>query len=182
MCHCHSMVAPWSRPRALPTWPGLVQSAARILPTFPESLSAVAQGSLEQLGVEVRTGSRVEAVDELGVTIGEQQIPARTVLWAAAWSLPLQEDGSRWVVIRLVVYWWVRISPCPDIQTSLQWVTLLRAKRGQVGMCLGSRQPPSRREHMLLARSAPASLGNLRHRPLAIVTGVASPPSAASPP
>jgi NADH dehydrogenase FAD-containing subunit/uncharacterized membrane protein YphA (DoxX/SURF4 family) len=61
----------------------LVQSAARILPTFPESLSAVAQGSLEQLGVEVRTGSRVEAVDELGVTIGGQQIPARTVLWAA---------------------------------------------------------------------------------------------------
>ena len=61
----------------------LVQSADRILPAFPKSLSILAQRSLVALGVEVFTGSRVDAINAFGVTIGEQQIPARTVLWAA---------------------------------------------------------------------------------------------------
>ncbi|HEY4340471.1 MAG TPA: NAD(P)/FAD-dependent oxidoreductase [Steroidobacteraceae bacterium] len=61
----------------------LVQSAARILPSFPETLAVIAQHSLERLGVEVFTGERVEAIDEQGVTIGGKRLAARTVLWAA---------------------------------------------------------------------------------------------------
>jgi NADH dehydrogenase/putative oxidoreductase len=61
----------------------LVQSADRILPTFPTSLSLLAQRSLAALGVEVLTDSRVTGINEFGVTIAAQQIPARTVLWAA---------------------------------------------------------------------------------------------------
>jgi NADH dehydrogenase/putative oxidoreductase len=61
----------------------LVQSAARVLPSFDEKLSAIAQRSLEKLGVEVMLGSRVEHIDADGVAVSGQRIAARTVLWAA---------------------------------------------------------------------------------------------------
>jgi NADH dehydrogenase/putative oxidoreductase len=61
----------------------LVQSAPRLLPAFPESLAAIARRSLEKLGVEVQTGSRVEAIDAEGVTVSGKRIVAKTVLWAA---------------------------------------------------------------------------------------------------
>lgn len=72
----------------------LVQSAARILPAFPEPLSSIARRSLEQLGVEVRTGQPVEAIDHLGVRIGGEHIPARTVLWAAG---VVASPAARWL-------------------------------------------------------------------------------------
>jgi NADH dehydrogenase FAD-containing subunit/uncharacterized membrane protein YphA (DoxX/SURF4 family) len=61
----------------------LVQAGPRVLPTFPETLSVRAKEALEKLGIEVRLNSRVSAVDEAGVLVGEDRIPARTVLWAA---------------------------------------------------------------------------------------------------
>jgi putative oxidoreductase len=61
----------------------LVQSGPRVLPTFPERLSMIARRSLEQLGVDVHTDSRVEFIDSAGVRINGQPIAARTVLWAA---------------------------------------------------------------------------------------------------
>jgi NADH dehydrogenase/putative oxidoreductase len=61
----------------------LVQAAPRILPTFPEALSAKAQRALEKLGVEVLLNSRVEKIDEHGVTVSGTRIASRTVLWAA---------------------------------------------------------------------------------------------------
>jgi NADH dehydrogenase/putative oxidoreductase len=61
----------------------LVQAAPRILPTFPDALSAKAQRALEQLGVEVLLNSRVEEIDEHGVTVSRTRIASRTVLWAA---------------------------------------------------------------------------------------------------
>src|SRR3546814_3404654 len=38
---------------------------------------------LEKLGVEVRTGTPVNAIDADGVLLGDEPIAARTVLWAA---------------------------------------------------------------------------------------------------
>ncbi len=61
----------------------LVQSGPRVLPTFPEALSAKAQRALEALGVEVRLNSRVERIDAAGVFVSGERIPSRTVLWAA---------------------------------------------------------------------------------------------------
>jgi NADH dehydrogenase/putative oxidoreductase len=61
----------------------LVQAGPRVLPTFPETLSTRAKVALEKLGIEVRLNSRVSAVDEEGVLIGEERMAARTVLWAA---------------------------------------------------------------------------------------------------
>ena len=66
----------------------LLEGGARILNTYPETLSARAVRQLQKLGVEVRVSAQVNNVDENGVTVGEdprkcEQISARTVLWAA---------------------------------------------------------------------------------------------------
>lgn len=61
----------------------LVQSAPRILPTFPEPLSAFAEQTLKKLGVEILTKNRVEEVDEAGVIVSGRRLEARTVFWAA---------------------------------------------------------------------------------------------------
>ena len=61
----------------------LVQSAPRLLPAFPESLSEVSAQSLRMLGVEVLTKSRVEKMDAEGVLVSGQRIGSRTVFWAA---------------------------------------------------------------------------------------------------
>ena len=72
----------------------LVQSAPRLLPTFPEALSARARQSLEALGVEVRLGSRVELIDDQGISVSGQRIAARTVLWAAGVKA---SPAARWI-------------------------------------------------------------------------------------
>jgi putative oxidoreductase len=61
----------------------LVQSGPRVLPAFNENLAAIAQRSLQRLGVEVLVGSRVDNIDALGVSVAGKRIAARTVLWAA---------------------------------------------------------------------------------------------------
>ncbi len=61
----------------------LLEAGPRVLSTFPETLSAKARTQLERLGVEVRTGTAVAAIDGDGVLLGDERIAARTVLWAA---------------------------------------------------------------------------------------------------
>jgi NADH dehydrogenase len=84
----------------------LVEAGERILPTYPESLSRKAQMQLERLGVEVRTGATVTAVDAGGVDLGEEHVPTGTVLWAAGVaasplgaSLGVPLDGQGRVVV-----------------------------------------------------------------------------------
>jgi NADH dehydrogenase len=61
----------------------LVEAGPRILPSFTEASSARAKEQLEKLGAEVLTGARVTNIDGHGVTLEDQCIPARTVLWGA---------------------------------------------------------------------------------------------------
>lgn len=61
----------------------LAEAGPRILPTFPASLSARAQRDLEEMGVEVRTATRVTGVDRVGVRFADERVEARTVVWAA---------------------------------------------------------------------------------------------------
>ena len=61
----------------------LVEAGPRILPTYPEELSASAEAQLQRLGVEVVTGKHVTAIDATGVTVENQPVPAATTLWAA---------------------------------------------------------------------------------------------------
>jgi NADH dehydrogenase len=65
----------------------LVEAADRVLTTFPPSLSAKAERSLQRLGVTVQTGRAVTAVDAGGVVLdGAERIESRTVVWAAGVS------------------------------------------------------------------------------------------------
>jgi len=65
----------------------LLEGGPRILPTYPEDLSAKAKAALIKLRVTPRTGVFVTDIDEGGVTVktatGSQRISARTVIWAA---------------------------------------------------------------------------------------------------
>ncbi len=61
----------------------LVEAAPRLLTPFDPSLSQAAKRSLEQLGVTVRLGAAVTAVDADGVSLGADRIEARTVIWGA---------------------------------------------------------------------------------------------------
>ena len=61
----------------------LVQSAPRVLPAFSPVLSAHAERSLRDLGVEVRTDAKVTQIDQDGVEIDGLRIAARTAFWAA---------------------------------------------------------------------------------------------------
>jgi len=66
----------------------LVEAMERVLPPYPPDRSRSAQRQLERLGVEVRTNTRVVGIDERAARVAAadgsaQEIPARTVLWAA---------------------------------------------------------------------------------------------------
>jgi NADH dehydrogenase len=61
----------------------LAEAGPRILATFPQELSRKAQARLERVGVEVRLGLAVNAIDEASVVIGDERIPCRTVIWTA---------------------------------------------------------------------------------------------------
>jgi NADH:quinone reductase (non-electrogenic) len=72
----------------------LYEAAPRILPTFPEALSAKAQRHLESLGVEVYTHTRVTSVDEGGIAANGKRVAASTVLWGAG---VLASPAGRWL-------------------------------------------------------------------------------------
>jgi NADH:ubiquinone reductase (H+-translocating) len=61
----------------------LLEGTSRVLPGYPEKLSAKARGQLERLGVEVRTDAMVTRIEPDTVHVGEERIEAGSVFWAA---------------------------------------------------------------------------------------------------
>jgi NADH dehydrogenase len=61
----------------------LIEGSPRVLAAFPPELSASAQRQLEKLGVEVRTGVRVEAIRAGELVVAGETIRADSVVWAA---------------------------------------------------------------------------------------------------
>ncbi|MDB5751048.1 MAG: dehydrogenase [Ramlibacter sp.] len=66
----------------------LLEGGPRVLQAMPEVLSASAQRQLEKLGVQVRVGARVVAIDGTGLQVQPDtgdacRIDARCVVWAA---------------------------------------------------------------------------------------------------
>jgi len=66
----------------------LAQGADRLLPAFPEDLSAYAKEALEKLGVEVMLDKLVSVDGSNGVTIEGEDTPCATVIWAAGVAVP----------------------------------------------------------------------------------------------
>ncbi|HEX8242295.1 MAG TPA: NAD(P)/FAD-dependent oxidoreductase, partial [Longimicrobium sp.] len=61
----------------------LIEGGPRVLAAYHPDLSAYARRALERVGVTVRLDSIVTRVEENGVWVGDEFIPARTVVWAA---------------------------------------------------------------------------------------------------
>jgi NADH dehydrogenase len=61
----------------------LIEAGPRVLAGFPEDLSAYAQRSLEDLGVEVVLGMAVTECSAEGVVYGGNTLEAKTLIWAA---------------------------------------------------------------------------------------------------
>lgn len=61
----------------------LLEGGPSLLSAFPETLRETARRDLEQLGVQVHTGSIVTKVEAEAVFVGERRIAAATILWAA---------------------------------------------------------------------------------------------------
>ncbi|MBS7457268.1 NAD(P)/FAD-dependent oxidoreductase [Coralloluteibacterium stylophorae] len=67
----------------------LIESGPRLLAPFPERVAGAATRKLEQLGIEVRVGTRVTAVDEAGFHLeGGETVPAELKVWAAGVKAP----------------------------------------------------------------------------------------------
>jgi NADH dehydrogenase len=64
----------------------LLEGGPRVLPAFPEDLSASAEKQLNDMGVEVRTNALVTNVESGVVTVGKEKIPASVILWGAGVS------------------------------------------------------------------------------------------------
>jgi NADH:ubiquinone reductase (H+-translocating) len=61
----------------------LVEGGPKILPSYPDELSEHARRDLENLGVDVRTGTLVSEIGPHHVVAGSDRIHAHTILWAA---------------------------------------------------------------------------------------------------
>ena len=115
----------------------LYEAAPRVLPTFPEDLSAKAQRHLESLGVKVYTNTRVTSVDADGVVAGGQRVRSSTVLWGAG---VLASPAGHWLGAamdksgKIIVGSDLSVPNHPEILQLATRRTALRAR----GICWGS--------------------------------------------
>jgi NADH dehydrogenase len=61
----------------------LLEGGPRVLPTYPQDLSASAERQLKDMGVEVRTNAMVTNIEQGSVSVGKEKIPASVILWGA---------------------------------------------------------------------------------------------------
>lgn len=81
----------------------LVEALDRIMPEIPESLARFATGELRRRGIELRTGTRLERMDDRSADLSTgEKVPTRLVCWTAGvrppavireLGLPLAEGG-----------------------------------------------------------------------------------------
>ncbi len=64
----------------------LLEGGSRVLPSYPEDLSASAERQLKSMGVEVRNGAMVTNLEPEAVWVGKERIPAAVILWGAGVS------------------------------------------------------------------------------------------------
>jgi NADH dehydrogenase len=61
----------------------LVEAGPRVLGSFADKLGAYAQKTLMRMGVEILLNTKVDQIDDMGITAGGRRIEARTVIWGA---------------------------------------------------------------------------------------------------
>ncbi len=91
----------------------LVDMGQRPLGTFAEKLSEAARLRLLQLGVEVRLGKAVQAIDGDGALVGDERIPSKTVIWSAGVA---PSPAGKWLGCEVDRAGRVRIRPDLTVQ------------------------------------------------------------------
>jgi NADH dehydrogenase len=86
----------------------LIEAGPRLLPLFTERLSDYAARALRREGVEVRTGHPVTECTAEGIRIGDDVIPARTLIWAAGVQA---SRAAQWLVAEADRAGRVRVEP-----------------------------------------------------------------------
>jgi NADH:ubiquinone reductase (H+-translocating) len=61
----------------------LIEAGPKVLGNFDEELSAYAERSLTEMGVEVELGAPVTAIDADGVSFGDKRVFSKTIIWGA---------------------------------------------------------------------------------------------------
>ena len=61
----------------------LCEAGSRVLPAFPQRLSAYAGHALEGLGIEVLLGQAVREINAKGLTVGDARIETPNIIWCA---------------------------------------------------------------------------------------------------
>jgi len=74
----------------------LIEGGGRILPALPADLSEFALKELQKKGVEVKLNRTVTGCNTNGVQIGDDYLPAATVIWAAGVAA---SPAARWLGI-----------------------------------------------------------------------------------
>ncbi len=72
----------------------LVEAGPRVLPAFPAGQTDYVQATLERMGVEVKTNTRVTGCDDRGVDTNAGRIEADTIVWAAGVAA---SPAARWL-------------------------------------------------------------------------------------
>jgi NADH dehydrogenase len=72
----------------------LIEAGPRVLPTLSQDLSDYARASLEKMGVDVRTDTRVTGCDGRGVDLANGRLDAGTIIWAAG---VVASPAARWL-------------------------------------------------------------------------------------
>ncbi len=145
----------------------LLEAGPRVLSSFPESLSEKARTQLQKLGVEVRTGVPVAAIDGEGVKLGEERIAARTVLWAAGVAasplardlgVPLDRAG------RVIVQPDLTVPGHPDIFSAGDLASLQYAGKPVPGVAPAAKQMGRHVAHAIRARLQGRAPAPFRYR------------------
>ncbi len=84
----------------------LIEGTERVLPPFPEKLSAYTRKTLEKMGVKVLTKTIVTEINEFGVQMHDKFIESNNIIWAAGnsvssmlASLDTERDRSGRVIV-----------------------------------------------------------------------------------
>ena len=138
----------------------LLEAGPRILSSFPESLSEKARKQLRRLGVEVITGTPVDAIDAEGYRLGGAFVPARTVVWAAgvaasplAQSLGVTLDRAG----RVPVLPDLTVPGHPEIFVAGDLATITQGGKMVPGVAPAAKQMGSYVAHAIRARLAGAA-------------------------
>lgn len=145
----------------------LLEAGPRVLSTFPGSLSDKARDQLEKLGVEVRTGTPVNAIDADGVLLGDERIAAGTVLWAAgvaasplarALDVPLDRAG------RVPVQPDLSVPGLPDVFVAGDLASVQQDGRPVPGVAPAAKQMGRHVADVIRARIAGKPVAPFRYR------------------